>query len=129
MTHVCSLWLSYQKTMLRFSPESFSVARQPITLRVFKAAECVDQWERSSTRKTLQLCLCFLFARPARQRPVNEVTVLYLSCSSASMDSCFLIVVFVFAFSLSSGERTLKFVTVVSIMYLSRLLPVCVEEM
>ncbi|XP_048025883.1 lysosomal acid phosphatase-like isoform X2 [Megalobrama amblycephala] len=31
---------------------------------------------------------------------------------SASMDSCFLITVFVFAFSLSNGERTLKFVTV-----------------
>lgn len=57
MTHVCSLWLSYQNTMLRFGPEPFSVPRQPITLRVFKAAECVDQWERSSTRKNLQFGL------------------------------------------------------------------------
>lgn len=101
--------------------------RQPIMLRVFKAAEFVDQWECSFTRKPLCLVLCFLFSRPTRQRSFNEATVLYLSWSSASMDSCFLIVLFVFAFSLSNGERTLKFVTVVSIMCLSRLLSVCAD--
>lgn len=64
-----------------------------------------------------------LFARSVSQRSFSELTVLYLSCSSASMDFCFLIVVVVFTLSLSNGQRTLKFVSVVSIMYLSSLLP------
>lgn len=67
--------------------------------------------------------LLVVFAGKDRQQPFNEVTVLYLSCSSASMDSRFLIAVFVFTLSLSNGESTLKFVTVVSIMHLSRVLP------
>uniref|UniRef100_A0A8C1IJ05 Lysosomal acid phosphatase n=1 Tax=Cyprinus carpio TaxID=7962 RepID=A0A8C1IJ05_CYPCA len=48
----------------------------------------------------------------AKQQSFSERAVLCFSCSCASMVSCFLIVSFLFAFSLSSGERTLKFVTV-----------------
>ncbi|KAL0151811.1 hypothetical protein M9458_052812, partial [Cirrhinus mrigala] len=54
-----------------------------------------------------------VFARSARQRSFNELTVLCPCCSSSSMDSCFLVVAFLFSFSLfSNGERTLKFVNV-----------------
>lgn len=48
-------------------------------------------------------------------RSDNNHSMRLLYSISTSMDSCFLIAVFVFAFSLSNGERTLKFVTVVSI--------------
>lgn len=112
MTHSLqfTVVLSKGNICLRFGLKSYSVPR--------------NSWPMGALLHPENLAAHLVVsARSERQQSFIEVTVLHLSCSSASMDPCFRIVVFAFAFSLCNGESTLKFVTVVSIMHLSRLLP------